>query len=317
MKILLAGGAGYIGSLLAKEILEKGYKIDVIDLFWFGNHLPQGVGVIKNDLFHCTERDIEGYDQVIFLAGLSNDPMAELNLSKNFIFNAALPAYLAYLSKKVGVRRFIYASSCSVYGNTHGDECNENIPANSDYPYGISKLQGEQGIHQLQDKNFSVISLRQGTVSGHSPRMRMDLFVNTMFKTAIDEGRIIVNNPSVWRPFYDIVDSMQAFISAIRVDYNVSGVFNVATKNYQVIEAAYIVKKKFLELIEKDIFIDIKNIQDFRDYRVSIQKAVSVLGFHPIGSIERVVDELSRQWRMYGDCNNEKYYNIKVFSKLI
>ena len=114
MRILVAGGAGYVGSVLIPKLLERGYDVDVVDLFWFGNALPSEVRIINRDLFDLQTSDLKEYEQVIFLAGLSNDPMAEFSPSKNFIFNAAAPAYLCYIAKQAKVRRYIYASSCSV-----------------------------------------------------------------------------------------------------------------------------------------------------------------------------------------------------------
>src|SRR6202162_3602267 len=184
MKILIAGGAGYVGSVLIPRLIERGYKVDVVDLFWFGNHLPRQVGILNKDIFQLSVEDLEPYEQVIFLAGLSNDPMAEFSPSKNFIFNAAAPAYLAYTAKNAKVKRYIYASSCSVYGYTENELYDETRPVSSNYPYGISKLQGEQGVMNLADGSCSVISLRKGTASGYSPRMRLDLIINTMFKCA-------------------------------------------------------------------------------------------------------------------------------------
>src|SRR5213595_1553484 len=103
MRLLIAGGAGYVGSTLIPKLLDRGYKVDVVDLFWFGNHLPRQTGILNKDIFHLTIEDLEPYDQVIFLAGLSNDPMAEYSPNKNFIFNAAAPSYLAYIAKKASV----------------------------------------------------------------------------------------------------------------------------------------------------------------------------------------------------------------------
>src|SRR5271157_4817416 len=214
MKILVAGGAGYLGSVLIPRLLDRGYKVDVVYLFWFGNHLPRQVGILNKDIFHLTQEDLEPYDQVVFLAGLSNDPMAEYSPSKNFVFNAAAPSYLAYMAKKAKVKRYIYASSCSVYGYTENELYDETRPAVSSYPYGISKLQGEQAALQLADEDFSVISLRKGTVSGYSPRMRLDLIVNTMFKSALRDGVITVNNPAIWRPILSIQDASSAYIRA-------------------------------------------------------------------------------------------------------
>src|SRR5262245_25868756 len=143
MKILVAGGAGYIGSVLVPKLLERGYEVDVLDLLWFGNNLPPSVRVIQKDVLQITEEELKGYDQVIAIAGLSNDPMADYSPSRNFVDNGASTAYLAYLSRRVGVKRFIYASSCSVYGYTVNELYDETSPAVPSYPYGISKLQGE------------------------------------------------------------------------------------------------------------------------------------------------------------------------------
>ena len=183
MRILIVGGAGYVGSALIPALVERGYAVDVVDLKWFGVNLPREVSVVDKDILSLTTDDVGGYEQVIFLAGLSNDPMAEFDPAQNFQSNGAMPSYLAYLAKQVGVRRVIYASSCSVYGYTVNELYDENAPAVSSFPYGISKLQGEQGVLQMQDEGFSAIALRKGTICGFSPRMRFDLIVNTMYKT--------------------------------------------------------------------------------------------------------------------------------------
>jgi nucleoside-diphosphate-sugar epimerase len=236
--ILVGGGAGYVGSALVPSLLEHGYQVDVIDLLWFGNHLPKGIHVLKKDLFDCNHENFKGYDQFIFLAGLSNDPMAEYNPAKNFIYNAALPAYLAFECKQAGVKRFIYASSCSIYGYTEDKLYDEDCPVSCFYPYGISKLQDEKGVFQLQDNNFSVIALRQGTTSGHSSRMRFDLIVNTMFKSAVTEGKITINNPFIWRPVLDIRDAVSAYLCAIQADDSTNGPYNVASDNFTVGQVA-------------------------------------------------------------------------------
>src|ERR1700690_3769612 len=142
MRLLIAGGAGYLGSALIPKLLERQYTVDVVDLFWFGNNLPPETGVLNKDIFSLSVTDLGGYDQVVFLAGLSNDPMAEDSPSKNFISNAAAPAFLAY-------------------GYTENELSDGTKPVSAVYPYGISKLQGEQAVMNLVDENFSVISLRK------------------------------------------------------------------------------------------------------------------------------------------------------------
>lgn len=316
MKILVAGGAGYVGSAVIPVLLEHGYEVDVIDLMWFGNNLPKEVNVIQKDLFHCTEEDLSKYEQIIFLAGLSNDPMAEYDPSKNFVFNGALPSYLAFIAKKAGVKRFIYASSCSVYGYTVDELYDEDCPVTCGYPYGISKLQGERGVLQLQDDNFSVIALRKGTVCGYSPRMRLDLIVNTMFKFAMENGKLTVNNPSIWRPILDIRDATTAYMRAIQANYSISGVFNVASDNYTVGQVGDMVKYEIEKLSGKKIAIELKNIQDFRNYKVSIGRARTSLGFQPQHDAKDTIEHLYTNKERFEPYDSDEYYNIRVFRKI-
>ncbi|HVB58392.1 MAG TPA: SDR family oxidoreductase [Candidatus Acidoferrales bacterium] len=316
MKVLIAGGAGYVGSTLIPKLLDRGYKVDVVDLFWFGNHLPRQVGILNKDIFQLSVEDLETYDQVVFLAGLSNDPMAEFSPSKNFIFNAAAPAYLAYTAKKAKVKRYIYASSCSVYGYTENDLFDETRPVSSSYPYGISKLQGEQAAMQLADETFSVIALRKGTISGYSPRMRFDLIINTMFRSAVRDRVITVNNPSIWRPILSIEDAATAYIRAIEANYSISGIFNVASGNYTVGEVADLVRTAVQDRIQIRVSLNIKHIQDFRNYKVSTEKASNVLSFHPTGDVRSIVGLLVDNMEKFKDWDNPEYSNIQQFKKL-
>jgi nucleoside-diphosphate-sugar epimerase len=315
MKLLVAGGAGYVGSALVPSLLERGYEVKVIDLLWFGNFLPPEIHVEQKDLFDCMEEDIAGFDQIIFLGGLSNDPMAQFSPSMNFSYNAALPTYLAYIAKRAGVKRYIFASTCSVYGYAPDKLYDEDTPVKSSYPYAISKLQAEKGILNQQESDFSVISLRNGTVSGWSPRMRFDLIVNTMTKTALAEGKITVNNPSIWRPILDIRDQVSAYLRAIQADYQISGVFNVASDNYTVGQVGDIVKAVIEEKLSRRIDLVINNARDFRNYKVSIDRARTELGFTPRFCIEDSVESVLSHLEEYGDFSSDRFYNIRVFKK--
>jgi len=316
MKILIAGGAGYVGSVLVPKLLERGYEVDVLDLFWFGNHLPSQAGVIHKDIFDIATDDLAPYQQVVFLAGLSNDPMAEYSPSENFIFNAAAPAYLAYVAKKAGVRRYVYASSCSVYGYTDNALFDETQPVSSVYPYGISKLQGEQAVMNLMDDTFSVISLRKGTVSGYSPRMRLDLIINTMFKNGVRNREITVNNPAIWRPIISIEDAANAYIRSIEASERLSGIFNVASGNYTVGEVGDLVKMAIEEHLGISVKLTIHHKKDFRNYKVSTQKAENVLSFHPNHNVKAIVKSLVENMENFKDWDNPAYYNIETLKKL-
>ncbi len=316
MRLLVAGGAGYLGSALIPKLLERGYAIDVVDLFWFGNHLPVETGILHKDIFDLCVADLSGYDQVVFLAGLSNDPMAEYSPSKNFVFNAAAPAFLAYIAKKAGVKRYVYASSCSVYGYTEDELFDETRPVSSSYPYGISKLQGEQAVMNLADNSFSVISLRKGTVSGYSPRMRLDLIINTMFKCAVQSREITVNNPSIWRPIISLEDAVSAYIRAIEASEKISGIFNVASSNYTVGEVADQVQSEVEEQLRIPVRLNIKHKKDVRNYKVSVEKARNVLSFHPRHDVRCIVRNLVENMEKFSDWTNPLYYNIETFRLL-
>ena len=316
MKILVAGGAGYLGSVLVPKLLDRGYSVHVVDLFWFGNHLPSEAHVINKDLFELTPADLEGYDQVIFLAGLSNDPMAEFSPAKNFIFNAASPAYLAYTAKQAKVRRYIYACSCSVYGYTENKLYDESCSAVSSYPYGISKLQGEQAVMQLADETFSVISLRKGTISGYSPRMRLDLIINTMFRCALVDKTITVNNPSIWRPILGTEDAACAYIRAVEASDRVSGIFNIASGNYTVGEVADLVREAIESHLGLRATLNIRRLEDYRNYKVSIEKARNILSFHPQEDVTSIVKSLAVNLDKFSDWENPLYYNIRTLKAL-
>ena len=316
MKILIAGGAGYIGSVLGPKLLERGYEVDVVDLFWFGNHLPPEIGVIHKDIFDLQIADLERYEQVLFLAGLSNDPMAEYAPNQNFTFNAAAPAYLAYVAQKAKVRRYIYANSCTVYGYTDNELFDETRPASSKHAYGISKLQGEQAVMNLMTSELSVISLRMGTVCGYSPRMRLDLVINTMFKDAVSKGEITVNNPAIWRPIISTEDATNAYVRAIEASERLSGIFNVASGNYTVGEVGDLVKSTVEEHLGIKVGLNILDRRDYRNYKVSIQKAENVLSFHPHHDVKRIVRNLIENMDNFKDWNNPLYYNLETL-KLI
>ena len=269
-KILIAGGAGFIGTRLSNKISSK-YDVTVMDHFWFGDMLNDNITKIKQDINSIKTEDLIGYDAVLFLAGLSNDPMAMYRPDLNFIENSATPTYLAFCAKEAGVKRFICASSCSVYGHTKNKTLNENSKVKPSYAYGISKLQCEKGITILEDNDFKPILFRKGTVGGWSPKMRFDLVVNTMLMTALTKKKIIINSPKLWRPLIDIKDVIQAYELAIEADLDVTGVYNISGGNYTIGDLGKLI---FNNLKERgyDIELETLNIKDFRNYKVDISK---------------------------------------------
>lgn len=317
MKILVVGGAGYVGSVLVPELSKLGYDVDVSDLMWFGNHLPSHIQCFEQDTFSITEQQLKNYDQVVFLGGISNDPMAEDNPALCFIGNSAASAYLCYLCRRAGVKRLIYASSCSVYGYSQDQRCDEDYPTVSNYAYGISKLNGEKSCLDMKTDRFSVIALRKGTVCGYSPRMRLDLVLNTMFKTATTENLIKVNNPAIWRPILSVQDAANAYIKSIQSDYSISGVFNIASGNFTVEQLANEVKTGLSEELGVSVEIQVNHIHDLRNYKVSCKKSSQILGFQASSDPRSIIKDLVNHKDKFTDFDNENYYNIKIFRKIV
>jgi len=314
MNILIAGGCGYVGTQLVKTLNQRNHDVTIVDLQWFGNKTNCDK-VINKDIFDINTNYLSNFDCVIFIAGLSNDPMADFSPAKNFIYNAACPSYLAYMAKKAGVKKFIYASSCSVYGFTDDKFSTEEDLTITQHPYGISKLQGERGVLQIADDDFKVIALRKGTVCGYSPRMRLDLVLNIMFKNAMSDNVITVNNPEIWRPILSIQDAVQAYVNAVEIDAP-SGTYNVFSDNYQIKELAEIVKNKVEKFIEKSIEIKTLNIHDVRNYKVSLEKAKKFLNFTPKYKAEEIVEDLIFNYSQFSDFDNDLYYNINTFKNI-
>lgn len=320
MRILVAGGCGYVGSMVVPALLDRGHEVSVVDLGWFGLGSPATVE--KADLFDL--KSIEA-DQVVFLGGLSNDPMAESDPAANFRYNAALPAYLAYISKQCGVKRFVYASSCSIYGYLESCLSAEDHAPNCHFPYGISKYLGERGCMQLQGDGFSVIGLRKGTIGGHSPRMRFDLIVNTMTRAALAKGVVTVDNPALWRPLLDIRSAVSAYMRAVEADPSLSGVFNIADDNYTVGSVADIVAETVSKATgshvgvvqaEKGPESQGRTKAALRNYKVDCGRAKNVLGWRPKYTVEDTVSEIVRRWEdsEYGqDLYDSKFSNIETW----
>ena len=166
------------------------------------------------------------------------------------------------------------------------------------------------------DDKFSVIALRKGTASGYSPRMRLDLIVNTMFKTAVRDHAITVNNPSIWRPIVSTGDATNAYIRAIEASERISGIFNVASGNYTVGDTADLVRATVEEMLGIRVTLQIKHIRDLRNYKVNIEKAENILSFHPVHNVKSIVVDLVKNLAQFQDWDNPAYYNILTLKAL-
>jgi len=322
-RVLLTGGAGYIGAVLCEKLVNAGFDVRLFDRFYFGREpiakLNSKIEVIEGDIRDFPEDLFNNIDTVIHLAALSNDPTAEFNPQANHQINTESAIRLAKLAKKKGVKKFIFASSCSIYDlgleNENGikDEIAKVEPKAA---YSSSKFQAEKKILKLADKDFCVVILRKGTVFGFSPRMRYDLVVNTMVKNTLSSGTIKVLSRGIqWRPLVDVNDVAEAYLKALGASKEkVNGqVFNISRGNFLMKDLAYIVQKalkKHFSINPKIIFKE-PDRKD-RSYRVSNQKARQVLNFIPKVSIEESVIKIVGQIKKnkFTDFENPIYYNI-------
>lgn len=326
-KILVTGGAGYIGSVLVKQLLERGYYVRAFDRLFFGEDPIKGL--FKNPKFELIKGDIrdlqdfpnllDGIYAVIHLASLSNDPSCDVDPQDTMDINYTASLKLAELCKKNRIKRFLFSSSCSVYGASEDmilDEQSEKAPVSL---YAKSKIDFENKLLEIMDKDFSPIILRNGTVFGLSPRMRFDLVVNIMTKYAINENKIfIVGGGLNWRPIVHVYDVAIAFILALEAPLEeVKGeIFNVGSNelNFRIKDIAANVKK-IIPSIEIEYAPSDK---DTRNYRVSFDKIKRVLGFKAKKSVEDGIKEIAKAIKNgdLGDLDSTKYVNLKRLVEL-
>jgi len=322
--ILVVGGAGYVGSVLVREMLARGYAVKVFDRMYYGDagirEHSERIKLEEGDVRTMDVSVLEGVEAVINLSGLSNDPTAEYNPKANFEMNTRANEQLAQLCKKKGIKRFIFASSCSIYdvgiGNDEKDiVLDEESMVNPKTAYSSSKYQAEKVLLELADENFCPVILRKGTVYGFSPRMRYDLVVNTFLKDALSKGYITIHyGGEMWRPLVDVRDVARAYITCLEADeQKIKGqIFNVVYSNFRISELALRVVETLREVGVKAELKSDYRYQGVRSYRVSGNKLKRVLDFTPAVTMEEAVKDMVEsisQYR-YTDFDNPRYYNI-------
>jgi len=324
-KILLVGGAGYVGSVLAEELLERGYAVRVLDRMYYGDDgladIRDRVELIIGDMRTAGPEVMDGVNAVVHVGGLSNDPTAEYNPRANQEMNVDATRMLAEFCKKAGVRRYVFASSCSIYDRGVSDQekdvlQDETSDVNPQAAYSKSKYDAERELLKLADKDFCPVILRKGTIFGFSRRMRYDLVVNTFIKDALYRGAITMHyGGEMWRPLIDVRDAARAYIACIEApEDKVHGqIFNITLHNIRISELALRVQRALGELgIGAELRPDY-GYKGVRSYRVSAQKIDRVLGVRPRVSIEESVTNIVEKIRQHGytDFDNPRYYNIR------
>jgi nucleoside-diphosphate-sugar epimerase len=252
MRVLVTGNNGYIGTVLTPMLLAQGHEVVGMDtnLFercTFGEHVRSDIHSINKDIRDVNETDVERFNAIIHLAGLSNDPLGDYRPELTESINHRAALRLAALAKAAGVERFLFASSCSNYGASGNEFLTEDAAFNPVTPYGQSKVNVERGLTGLADKNFSPVYLRASTAYGLSPRLRFDLVINNLTAWAYTTKQVYLKSDGTpWRPVVHIEDIARAYIAALHAPREVihNQAFNVGTtaENYQIRELAEIVR---------------------------------------------------------------------------
>jgi nucleoside-diphosphate-sugar epimerase len=329
-KVLVVGGAGYVGAVVCQELLERGLAVKVLDRLYYGEDglrpIRDRVQLVVEDMRTVDAGILEDVDAVVNLGGLSNDPTAEYNPQANTEMNTVATVGLAELCRRRGVRRYVFASTCSIYDTgvaspEHDVMLDEEAAVAPRAAYASSKFEAERQILAMADGVFCPVILRKGTVYGFSPRMRYDLVVNTFVRDGLARGTITLHyGGEMWRPLLDVRDAARAYLLALQADdATVRGqVFNVAYRNHRISEVALRVREVFRDLgLPLDIRADF-GYRGVRNYRVRTTKIERALGFKAVVSIEDSVKEMVGRIKEYGytDFDNPRYYNIRWMKTL-
>ncbi len=322
--VLVIGGAGYIGSALLPKLLDKGYKVRLLDLLLYGTEPIEGLmnhprlEVVQAD-FRAIDKVVEairGMDAVIHLGAIVGDPACALDEELTIEVNLMATRMIAEVAKGSGVNRFIFASTCSVYGAS--DELlEERSILNPVSLYARSKIASERVLSRLADENFAPTLLRFGTIYGLSGRTRFDLVVNLLTAKAIVEGRITVSGGDQWRPFVHVDDAALAVFKALEAPLPAvhNKVFNVGSndQNYTISQVGEAIQR----LVPTAELIDIEFDGDRRNYRVNFSKVQQALGFVPQWNLERGINQVVDAIRSgkVADYTDAKYSNVKFLSE--
>lgn len=320
-KVLVIGGAGYLGSVLTERLLSEGYLVRILDSFIYGKRSVEKyvsdnrVEIIEGDIrnIETVNIAIHDSDSVILLAAVVGDPASKARPEQTVETNFLATQVVASSAKIAGVRKFVYASTCSVYG-VGKDILDEEAPLNPVSLYAKTKISSEESIMGIADGNFKPVIMRMSTLYGYSPRMRFDLVVNTMTMTAFTEGKINVFGGSQWRPLLSLPDAAEAYIKVLQNEQSAGKIYNAGSEdqNYIIADVANMVAAGIKETSGKDIPVNIEGESvDARDYRVSFKKIQSELGFSVKHSISSSAAEIwgKLESKEIKDPKQKVYYN--------
>ena len=316
-QIYITGGAGYVGARLVPRLLEEGYRVTVLDLMIYGEEvLPShpNLQTIKGDIRDSSilQETIPGHDAVIHLACISNDPSFELNpeLGKSINLDAFRP--LVEISKQAGVKRFIYASSSSVYGIKEEPDVHEEMSLEPLTDYSRFKADCEKILAEYQAPEFTTVTIRPATVCGYSPRQRLDVVVNILSNLAFHKREISVFGGEQLRPNIHIEDMVESYLVLLKAPTEkIAGdIFNAGYENQSVLKLAETVQ----QVMGEDVKLVTTPTNDNRSYHISSKKIADKLGFVPKHTIGDAVEDMKQAFEsglLPNSLTDERYFNIK------
>jgi nucleoside-diphosphate-sugar epimerase len=318
--VLVTGGAGYIGCVLIERLLERGYSVRVFDRLYWGEaplaSVIDRIELVLGDVREIPATALDGVDSVIHLAGLSNDPTAEYDPEANWQMNAVATEALGRACVERGVERLVFASSCSLYDGMPPGMHDERAPIEPRGAYATSKRYGEEALIGLIDEGLCPAIVRNGTVYGHSPRMRFDLVVNTFVKDALVSGKLQLHGGGwMWRPLVDVHDCADAMIAVMEAPAELvrGEIFNVLHSNYQIRELAMIVAGTVRMAGRNVDLVEAPEPALSRDYECSNAKLSTTLGYIPrhnvLGAATELVAKLADADS--STLTDPRHYNIR------
>jgi nucleoside-diphosphate-sugar epimerase len=329
MRILLTGHHGYIGSVVGPMLHEAGHEVVGLDTFYYGGcdfgeyELP--FEERHADIRDVTSEDLEGFEAVVHLAALSNDPLGDLDRELTYDINLRGTLHLAEQAKQAGSERFVFASSCSMYGAASGNDLlDESAPLRPLTPYAESKVRAEAGLSKLADDGFSPIHLRNATAYGASPRLRLDIVLNNLAGWAFTTGRIkILSDGMAWRPIVHIRDIGRAVLGALAAPrervHDVAVNVGATSENYRVRQLAELVHE---QLPDCEVAIAGGSYADPRSYRVDFTRNQQLLpGFEPEWTARAGAEELVHAYRerslTFEEFESHRYTRLKQIKRLL
>ncbi len=310
MTILVTGGGGYIGTLLINELMKLNKKVRVIDTFWFGNFIKKNknLEIVKKDILNCNDKDFKDIKTVIHLASVANDPASNLDPKLTWEISCLGTMKLCELSKKNNVKKFIFASSGSVYGIKKEKKVHENLKLIPISDYNKTKMIAERVIKSYKDY-FEFYLIRPGTVYGYSPRMRLDLMINILTFQALTKKKITVFGGKQIRPYIHIQDMVNVYLFMLKKKLP-SGAYNASAGNLSASDTANEIKK-----IIRDCKINIKKSNDPRSYRLSNEKLLSA-GFNFKINLKEGISNFIENYQNGKILNNKNAYSINFINQI-